>query len=111
MSDYLMIGVLWLVPVFAVAAYLFTRRFVPPSRSLPVFDSTVLFFVLVLCVAVWWREITGHISTHIRVDERGFMLILVPMWTSFISIPLLLVAALARLIVYSRPQPDATRAI
>jgi hypothetical protein len=111
MRHYIAIAAFWLVPFLAVGAYLFTRRLLPPSRSLLVFDSTVLLLVALLCVGLWCREITGHISADISVDERGFMLILVPMWTSIISIPLLLIAALARLVIFARPHSDATRAI
>ena len=111
MSDYIAIAAFWLVPFLAVGAYLFTGRLFPRSRSLLVFDSVALLLIALLCVGVWWREITGHISADIWADERGFMLVLVPMWTSIISVPLLLIAALARLVIFSRPHSDATRAI
>jgi hypothetical protein len=111
MSDYIATAAFWLVPFLAVGAYLFTHRLFPSSRSLLVFDSAVLFLVPLLCGGFCWREITGHISTDIWVDERGFMLILVPMWTSIIAVPLLLMAALARLVIFARPHSDSTRAI
>ena len=111
MSDYVILVVVWLVPPLTVAAYLFARRLLPPSRSLFMFDSAVLCLGALLCVGFWWREITGHISQDIWLDERGFILLLVPMWTSIISVPLLLVAALIRLFIFSKADSHATRAI
>jgi hypothetical protein len=110
MSDYIAPVAVWLIPLLAVAGYLFTRRLLPRSRSVFMFDSAALFFVGSLCIVFWWREITGHIPQDIWLDERGFMLLLVPMWTSIISVPLLLVAAVVRGLVFSRTQSDATRA-
>ena len=111
MSDYVILVAFWLVPPLAVAAYLFMRRRLPHSRSLFMFDSAVLCVVAVLCVGFWWREITGHISQDIWLDEYGFMLLLVPMWSSIISVPLLLVAAVIRGVIFSKAQSHATRAI
>jgi hypothetical protein len=111
MSDYIVPIAVWLIPLLAVAGYLFTRRILPRSRSVFMFDCAALFLVGSSCIAFWWREITGHISQDIWLDERGFMLLLVPMWTSIISVPLLVVAAVVRGLVFSRDQSDATRAI
>ena len=111
MSDYVLVVVVWLVPPLAVAAYLFTRRLLPHSCSLFMFDSAVLCLVALLCVGFWWREITGHISEDIWLDEYGFMTLLVPMWTSIISVPCLVLAAAVRLFIFSKAQSDATRAI
>ena len=101
----------WLGPPLAVAAYLFTRPRLPHSRSLFLFDSAVICLVALLCVGFWWREITGQIPQDIWLDEYGFMLLLVPMWTSIISVPLLLVGALVRGLMFSRAQSDTTGAI
>jgi hypothetical protein len=111
MSDYVILVVFWLVPPLAVAAYLFTRRLLPHSRSLLMFDSAVLCFIALVCVGFWWREIAGHISEEIWIDEHGFMALLVPMWTSIIAVPLLLLAAAVRLFFFSKAQSGAKRAI
>jgi hypothetical protein len=111
MSDYVILVVFWLVPLLAIAAYLFTRRLLRHSRSLFLFDSAVLCLVALLCVGFWWREITGHISKDIWLDEYEFMALLVPMWTSIISVPFLLLAAAVRLFIFSKAQSDGTRTI
>src|SRR3954467_5650896 len=111
MSGYVITIGLWLIPVLGVAAYLITRAGLAHSRSLLIFDSVVLTLLAILCVGFWWREITGHISKDIWLDEYGFMLILVPMWTSIISVPLLVIAAVIRGVIFSTAQGDGTRAI
>jgi len=111
MTDYIAPVAVWLIPLLAVAGYLFTRRLLPHSRSLLMFDCAALFLVGSVCIAFWWREITGHISQDVWLDERGFVALLVPMWTSIIAVPSLLFAAAIRFFIFSRASSDATRAI
>lgn len=102
MGEYVIPIAAWFVPSLAVAGYLWARRAVRRSLSLLVFDSAALGFVGLLCVAFWWREITGHVSRDVWLDEQGFLALLVPVWTSIISVPLLLVAAAVRIFVFGR---------
>jgi hypothetical protein len=110
MSEYLILVSFWIPLMAAVAVYIFTRRILPRSLGLFAFDCAVLSVDAFLCVAFWWREITGRISQDVWLDEYGFMALLVPMWATVISAPLLLVAGVIRRRLFSTVSGHATQA-
>ncbi|MEY2555158.1 MAG: hypothetical protein QOF93_302 [Verrucomicrobiota bacterium] len=101
MKDYLVLISFWILLSAAVLIYIFTRRSLLRSRALLAFDCAILFLDAFLCVAFWWREISGHISQDVWLDEYGFLGLLVPMYATFISLPFLLIAGLVRRRIFS----------
>ena len=99
---------LWSPVPFALALYFFAGRYFKRTRSRTIFDCAVVALVVVLPVCFFYREITGQISADIWADEREWMPLLVPMWTAFIDILLLLIAGAVRGIRFSTPNREAT---
>ena len=108
MADYVVMAGFFLPLLGAVAAYMYTRRRFFCCRSLLLFDISVLALAAVLSIAFWWREITGRVSQDIWLDEHGFLAVVIPMWFSAISIPILFFRAFLRKILFSSTPPNAT---
>jgi hypothetical protein len=104
-----MVALFWLLIPISVAAYLLSRRSYPRSHTLLVFDAFAVLAGAGLCVAFFWREITGHISQDIWLDEREFMPILVPMYSAGILILFFLLAATVRHFIFSSAHSHASR--
>jgi hypothetical protein len=60
-----------------------------------------------LCVAFFWREITGHISEDVWLDERPWMGILVPLYSFMIGGVFFVIAAGIRDRIFSRPTSES----
>jgi hypothetical protein len=111
MNESLITVLLWMPAMLALAAYLVTRRRLTRSRFLALFDCSTVALNVAICVFLFWREITGHIDPAVWGDERLLFLWLVPLWTSIITVPLLLFAAIVRSLVFSHASLGATRAV
>jgi len=89
MLEYLVLIALWCPFPLVIVGYLFLRRGLPASRGLLLFDIVMLLLGVLLPVAFFWREITGHIAEDLWLDERQLMGILVPVWAIVIAVPFL----------------------
>ena len=111
MLNAIVLVLLWCWLPLAIVGYLFTRRGLTHCRALFIFDSVAIPFGMFLCVAFFWREITGHISEDAWLDERPWMGLLAPIYVAVISILFFMVAATIRKRIFSKPQSDVTRAV
>ena len=111
MADYLVMAGFFLPLTVGLAAYVYTRRWYQRSRLLLGFDIIVIALALVLSLAFWWREITGHISQEIWLDEYGMLGVLIPMWVTAISASVLIVGALVRHFVFAKVINDPKRVL
>jgi hypothetical protein len=111
MNESLITVLLWMPAIFALAAYLVTRRRLTRSRSMVLFDCFTVALDVSICAFLFWREITGHIDPAVWGDERLLFPWLVPLWASIITVPFLLFAAIVRYLVFSHASLDTTRAV
>ena len=100
-SGYLVIAVLWVIPVLAFAAYFLTRRRLRRSRSLIWFDSVVIIVGFVIFFAMFLATSTRQSA----YEERLMAFYTVPLAISVIFVPLLVIAAVIRYCIFSKP-PD-----
>lgn len=110
MLDYLVYVAICCPLPLVIAGYLFLRRGIPKSRGLLLFDIAVVMIGFFLPAAFFWREITGHISEDVWLDERGMMGLLVPIWYAIIGVPFFMVAAALRFRIFSARDIEATHA-
>jgi cytochrome bd-type quinol oxidase subunit 2 len=106
-SGYLIIAVLWIIPPLAIAGYVVTRRGLCRSRGLAWFDSVVIALCAVALVVILSPVILG--SDRVSYEDRLVGYYTFPLVISFVFVPLLLIAAVIRYCIFSKP-PEQTRA-
>jgi membrane protein YqaA with SNARE-associated domain len=108
MLDYLVYIAICCPLPLVIAGYLFMRRALPRSRGLLLFDIMAVLLGLLLPAAFFWREITGHISEDVWLEERQMIGLLVPVWFAIIGVPFFMVAAALRFRFFSKPDVEST---
>lgn len=87
---------LWLPLIIGVFAYVFSwpRRATP--REWLLFDGAVLLLFTAICGGFLWRTLMRTTSDSDHLEMLQWLPLSVPLWSSVIGFPLLLVAAIVR---------------
>ena len=97
---------IWMPSLLALFGYIATRRRLPSSRGLLAFDCGVFAIDILVCLGVFWRELTGLTPERNLLEQQLFLPLSLPIGVDIISVPLLLLAACFRVCLFSRPKLD-----
>ncbi len=89
-------------PLVVLAGYLVTRRSLPRSASLLLFDCVAVAVAVLVGACLFWREITRRAPNAALAEEQLWVHLIAPTGIAIISVLFFLSAATIRYLIFSR---------